>query len=142
MRPRNTTGGSKDLSDHLASGRSSYNKALLSGNFSAMLQNCRRARSSLSASGTKRTDAGRRSEKHTSTSHRNNLFPVKMTLRVSDSNYPAAWLSSATRIAASIFSGVVIGAKRLSGVPSRPIRNLVKFHLMRPPSTPGSSSFR
>lgn len=57
----------------------------------------------------------------------------------------AAWLtqiSSAARIAVSIFSGVVNGAKRLSGFPSRPIRNFVKFHLIRLPSTPGNSFFR
>lgn len=40
---------------------------------------------------------------------------------------------------ASIFSGVVNGAKRVRGVPSRPMRNLVKFHLIRPPSTPGNA---
>jgi len=51
-------------------------------------------------------------------------------------------LPKASTIALSIFSGVVIGAKRLSGLPSRPIRNLVKFHLIRPPSTPGNSFFR
>lgn len=51
MRPKSTTGGSKDLSDHFAFDRGSYTKALLSGNFSALLQNCRIARRPQSASG-------------------------------------------------------------------------------------------
>lgn len=54
MRPRCTTGVSKDLSDHFASGRGSYKQALLSDNFSAVLQNSGIARRSPSASGTKR----------------------------------------------------------------------------------------
>lgn len=55
MRPKSTTGGSKDLSDHFAFDRGSYTKALLSGNFSALLQNCRIARRPPSASGSERT---------------------------------------------------------------------------------------
>lgn len=44
---------SKDLSDHFASGRGSYKQALLSENFSAVLQNSGIARRSPPASGTK-----------------------------------------------------------------------------------------
>lgn len=44
MRLRSTTGGSKDLSKHFASGQVTYNKALLSDKFSAALRICRRAR--------------------------------------------------------------------------------------------------
>src|SRR5690606_21288261 len=44
--------------------------------------------------------------------------------------------SSSFSMSGAIASGAVVGAKRDTGLPSAPMRNLVKFHLMAPLSTP------
>ena len=49
---------------------------------------------------------------------------------------------SRASISAAMSSGLSPGAKRLTTLPSRSTRNLVKFHLMAPPNRPLFSPFR
>ena len=48
----------------------------------------------------------------------------------SQSSQEEADLFNSSRISFSIDIGAVVGLYRLTGIPSRPIRNFVKFHLI------------